>query len=167
MPQQGQVPGVGGEEDERFLRRYRAFAQVWRVVLPVLIIAVALGIVGTGPLSWAEAQEGDLEVSYERFARRGAPWTLAVSVPAPSDGALHVVINRAFHGTQKLSSVTPQPTSVTVSEDVVTYVFEAGDTTGRLEVDFHFIADSVGWEEAEVGIAGAGPRVSFRQFMYP
>lgn len=118
-------------------------------------------------MSWSDATDGNLTVSYERFMRRGAPWTMQVDVAVPRDEAVHVVVSRGFHATQKLSSVTPQPDSVTVSPDGVTYVFGTGSTSGHVTIDLHFTADSVGWQSGEVGTAGGGPRVAVRQFMYP
>lgn len=167
MSRPSSPPGVASEAELAFHDRYYRLGTLGRELLALLILAVGLGIVGSGPLSWSDATEGDLTVEYERFMRRGAPWTMRVDAAAPEDEVLHVVVSRPFHHTQKLTSVTPQPDSVTVSSDVVTYVFGAGTTSGRVTVDFHFTADSIGWESADVGIAGGGPRVEFRQLMYP
>lgn len=159
--------GVESAAERAFLDRFYRLGAIGRAVLAGLVVAVALGLVGTGPISWSDATDGDLTVSYERFLRRGAPWTMQVDVAASPDGTAHIVLGREFHGNHQLTSITPQPDSVSVSPDVVTYVFATGSTGRHVTVDFHFTADALGWGPGEVGVAGAGPRVTFRQLMYP
>lgn len=160
------LPGVGLPAEERFhRRRYRA-TRIGRVVILLVVVAVGLGIVGTGPLSWSEARDGDLRVGYERFARLGAPWVLEVELPAPDDGPVHVEIDAQFHAGQQLETVVPQPSGVMASGDVVTYVFEPGPSRAGFTAAFWFKADALWRQHGQVGIAG-GPTVRFDQFVYP
>lgn len=160
------LPGVGLPAEERFHRRYYRAAAVGRVGVLLLVVAVGLGIVGTGPFSWSEARDGDLRVTYERFARRGAPWGLEVELPVPGEGPVRVEIDAQFHRGQQLETVVPQPTSVTAAGDVVTYEFEPGSSAAVFTAAFWFQADALWRQHASVGTAG-GPTVTFDQFVYP
>lgn len=161
-----ELPGVGLRAEERFHQRYHRATAIGRVVVLVVVVAVALGITGAGPLSWSEAGEGDLRVGYERFTRFGSSWVLEVELPTPEDDPVQVEMDATFHAGQQLETVVPQPTSVTASADVVTYEFEPGSSAAGFTVAFWFRADALWRQHALVGIPG-GPTVSFDQFVHP
>lgn len=157
------LPGLDSPAERRFHERFQAVSKAGRIVLLLILVAVALGIAGTGPLSWAEVEEGDLLVRYERFARHGATWTLEVE-SASVDGPVNIVIDRGFHAGQQLEAVVPEPTSVTVSDRFVTYEFET--TAAPATLQFRWRADAIWGRSSVVGIED-GPQVSFVQFVYP
>lgn len=159
------LPGLDTPEERRFHDRYDAIANFMRWALYLVVALVALGVVGTGPLSWAESTAADGTVRYERFARHGATWTMEVETDAP-DGPIAVTIDDGFHSGQDLMGVTPEPSSVTVSDDGIAYRFETESSASESTIVFRFRADALWRQAAEIRV-GDGPAVRFTQFVYP
>lgn len=161
------LPGVGSEAQLRTKGHLQQARLVLLSVVGLLLLFAAAGGIGSGPLSWASADEGDLRVSYERYARAGGPWALEVEAVPPPSGPLRLEISREFHDAHILQSVTPQPATVQVSPDTVTYAFEAVASADRVAVTFRFTGDAIGRHVARVGVADGGPRIEFSQLVYP
>ena len=164
MPEQS-LPGLDSPAERRFHERYDAVVRVMEWLLYAIVVMVGLGAVGSGPLSWAQTEGDGIVVSYERFTRNGATWTLEVEAQA-FDGPLEVTIDRRFHAGQELTSLTPEPAGVSVDGDSVTYEFEPESPGERITIEFRFTADSLWRQHAEVRVGGGSP-VSFTQFVYP
>ena len=51
--------------------------------MALVVVAALAGLFGAGPLSWSSetASDGSVEVSFQRFARRGGPAELSLAVP--------------------------------------------------------------------------------------
>lgn len=163
----GQRPGLEIEQDEAFQRREWSVQRVGWGVLAVVLGLAALGLFGNGPLSHATADEGDLTVGYQRFARNQGHHTLMVQV-APGharDGRVTVLVSQELLGDVRLDSVSPEPSSTVVTRDHVAFSFDVADDV-PLAATFHVMGDDVGVTSGEVALTD-GTRVRFRQLVYP
>lgn len=156
------VPGVPVRQPPS--GRLRA-ARTVRLIVPLLLVPLLLGLAGNGPLSLSSVREADTTVTYERFARRGGPWTLTVETSPPQDGQLQVAISQSFHDSFTVQAITPQPTEVTATAQQVLYRFAVDHTSPSVQVSFEVKGDALWSQRAQLEVGE--DRLAFNQFLYP
>lgn len=162
---------VGSIEIDQDLDHARALWRVQRlgwIAMLLVILAGLLGIFGDGPLAKAHASGDGFTLDYDRFARHGAPTSLAAEVEA---GALRgdtatLWLSRQYLDALELESVIPEPERVETRDDVVLFTFLAADRSRPARITFKVRPDDYWSKPASAGIDGGGS-VSFRQFIYP
>jgi hypothetical protein len=153
-------------DDDPVLQRRESLLQ--RIAWPLLyalLLAIALGLLGDGPLSrtTVSAQEG-VTLDYPRFARRQAEQTLELSVMATSPRVVLQVDNRWLQQVN-LEQVVPQPAEVRADGDGTRLVFHA--TPGAvLQVQLRLKPSHPGRLPGRFSV-DAGPPLAFSQFVYP
>lgn len=157
-------------EDIDFQRReWRVERFGWFGLLAVVGLAV-LGLFGNGPISWSTAttDDGTLEVSYERFGRRGGSQDLGVTAAADAadGGTWQIVISQAYVDSVRIDSISPEPDAVEVVPGGVRYTFTQADPAAELEARFDVTPQVLWKQEGEVGLAGAEP-ITFGFFLFP
>ncbi|EYB68527.1 hypothetical protein DEIPH_ctg021orf0038 [Deinococcus phoenicis] len=164
-------------QDLEFHRReVRAENVGWAVMLLILLAAL-LGLFGSGPLSKATAQAagGGLTVKYNRFARYLAPaeLTLTFSPDSIQEGGLHVWLSREFLQHVQIQQITPEPDSVQLEGQRLTYTFKALKTGQPQQVVFQLEMQAIGTLKGAAGLAGTSAQagqaeeVQFSSFIYP
>jgi hypothetical protein len=127
-------------EDVDFLRRAWRVQRVGWALLVLILLAALLGLTGTGPLSQATAgSEG---------------------------GPVRVWFDRQYLHKVEVTGVVPEPESVEVSPDRVTYVFLAAEGGGPVELAFDLKPMRFGSWSGRMGAGDAEP-VHLRHFVYP
>jgi hypothetical protein len=162
------LQNVGGLEVAQDLRFQRRMWKVQRVAWAAVIAAIgaaALGVFGgSGPLERAHRQiaGGTGELSFDRFARLGAPTSLEIELQR-GEGMRNVAIARSWLDDYRLDGVLPQPDSVTALPDRYVFTFDV-NTSGKVRLAL--TPRQVGRHHAVVwGPAGAAAR--FTQVVYP
>jgi hypothetical protein len=159
-------------EDMRFQQRAWVVERFAWAVMVLLVLAAIAGLFATGPLSTAEAVDGEglVRVRYERFARLDSPSQLDVEF-APgatsSSTAVALVLGRSLAGAIQIQRVQPRPSRERSGENggMVLELETAG--VGRPTVVRIFAKwEQVGLIEGEIGLAGRPP-ARFVQFVYP
>lgn len=115
-------------EDLEFQRReWRVQRLAWWL-LAGFVVAAALGVFGSGPLSHAAVEDatGALRVEYERFLRVGSPHRL--SIRARTSGSetptgFRLVMNRTYFDAMQVDRVLPEPLEVAIGPEDVTLRF--------------------------------------------
>jgi hypothetical protein len=146
----------------------------WRVQLAasllmlLVVIAAAVGVFGTGPLSDTSAEAGGLRVEYPRFVRYRGPHviTLHVSSQAVPGNLIEVWFERSFLQEMRVEELSPQPKDVKVGPDRVIYSFQAGEQAPPATIVFWLQPERIGPLGGEIGVQG-GPQVDVNQFVYP
>lgn len=162
---------VEATEDLAFqVRSWRVQRIGWLVGLLLLGLAFA-GLFGRGLLSTARSAsaDGGIEVTYEMFARHGAPSQIDVRVgPAlVAAGNATVWITRDFLEGVELQEIIPEPSRVLDAQGRTGFEFEAGDVGAEgLNVTFLLEYDEIFVREADVSV-GDQPAVRIRQMVYP
>jgi hypothetical protein len=157
------------EQDLEFQRREWSVQRVGWWALSLFVLAAALGLFGSGPLSHARVGEpgAPLWIEYERFVRVGAADRLRVHLgplPAGAD-TRDVRFNREYFESLHVERITPEPERTLVASEQVTLIFDPNDMRdeGTLIIDAR--PGAVGRQVAHVS-SGELPRVSFSQFAY-
>lgn len=161
--------GLEVQRDEVFQRREHRAQLVGRACIGLLVLAAALGLFGTGPLSWDEArsEDGDLTLAYERFARRGAPLELTVTLDPvlAEDGYWELAVERAYLEGMDVRGITPEPSEHIIQGGDVLLRWPSAGGSAPLVVTFSLEGDTLG------SLAGAlqsrGRSLSFSHFLYP
>jgi hypothetical protein len=157
-------------EDVDFLRRAWRVQRVGWAVLVVVLLAALLGLTGTGPLSQAAAgaEGGPLRAEYERFVRANSVTDLRVHLGpgVPREGRARLWFDRQYLHKVEVTGVVPDPESVEVGSDRVTYVFLAAEAGGPVEVAFDLKPMRFGSWRGRIGAGDAEP-VPLRHFVYP
>lgn len=156
-------------EDLDFQRGdWRAQRAGWICITLVLLAALA-GFLGGGPLSRAVAStaDGALSVEYQRFERFQSPTQLTVRFGGAviEDGSASIWIDRDYSERMRIEHVVPQPESVEIGPNRLTYRFRVGKDARRGAATFHVQFRDFGWIAARFG--GADGSLTFGQLVYP
>lgn len=141
----------------------------WAAIILVVVLA-ALGLFGHGPISWttASADDGSIDVSYERFGRRGGSFELVVDSPATvaTNGVWELDVSRTYFAAFTVESVTPQPDSVEAVDDAIRYTFLQGSPDAALEATFALLPKSLWRRSGDISLVGGEP-VHLSHFFFP
>jgi hypothetical protein len=131
-----------------------------------LLIAIALGLLGKGPLSEAGvgSSEDAIQMKYERFMRHRSPDNLRLTVQ-PSSDTVRVMLDSQYARRIEIEKITPEPEHVISGPDATTFVFNAG-SSGQMHAQFYIRPEKVGKLEGWIAVEGK-PRHTFSQFVYP
>jgi hypothetical protein len=159
------------DEDLPFQRRAWVAQRIAWAFMAVFVVAAAVGLLGSGPLSHARIEvPGLMTVEYERFARFETSETLTVRLePAATGGeSVRLSLNRDFLDSAKIETVLPPPVRVEAMAGRLVYVFAVAERRVPLMVSFTFDPQQIGVHEATVGLESSDSRrVTFRQLVYP
>jgi hypothetical protein len=140
------------------------------IAIVLLLLAGLAGLLGPGPLSQARAsdQEATLGVEYNRFEHYQAPSILKIHLGpgTSSEGQVRLWINRDFIENIQLEHIDPEPESMEVGSDRITYVFKVSDPNQPTAVTYHYEPNSYGSRPIRIGIEG-GSQLTFTQFFFP
>ena len=167
MPEEDR--GIELADDMEFQRKNWRVQRIGWAAMLLLAIAALLGLFGNGPLSSARAGDAasGFAISYERFARKGAPHSIDIEAGSGfvlSD-SVRIWIAREWLDANQLVRVTPVPARSDVLPDRIVYTFSAPGS-GPIAVRVELEAQWLGSRHGSAGIVG-GPTVHFRQFAYP
>ena len=132
------------ERDDRFVANERRVHRVAVVVMTVLVLAGAAGVFGVGPLATVTRQGPGFTVTYDRFARNGAPMQFAID--QTGDGPLRVWMDQAVLDATELDQVVPAATNEQRTTAGATFTFPGSDTAV-----FSLTGDDVGVVRGRVG----------------
>lgn len=154
------MPDLEIERDDRFIAIERMLHRVAVGVMVLVVLAGGLGVFGFGPLSSTTRTHAAFEVTYDRFARNGAPFALEVTATGSE-----VWLNEALLDATQVERIVPAPAEELRTTDGATFVFGDSDD-GRTVTTFHMTGDAVGLVR---GRAGASPddATSVSVFFYP
>lgn len=159
-------PGLEIDIDPKRQRREWVVKRVAWALLYVALAAIVLGVLGAGPISTTRAmsQDGSMRIEYQKFVRRHSPDDLRVAAMAKTD-TVEIHLDSDYLRNIRLEQVTPQPERVIAAADATTFVFNARPGT-RIEMNFEYQPARMGSAPGWIAL-GHGPRLAFRQFVYP
>jgi len=135
-------------------------------VIGLLVLAGAVGLFGSGPLSSTTRAANELTLEYDRFIRRGTPFTLKATIPVPPGSTrAELSLPRDYLGSLRVLSIVPEPIQVVSGAELTKFLFAADPASDLLVVDLHAEPIKAGMLDAEL-IAG-GARLQFTQFVWP
>lgn len=156
------------DQNERFQRREWRFERIGWGILGVFVLAGLVGLLGTGPLSWAAArsEQGLVTVEYQRIAHHEADdsVSLVFAADAAEEGTISVELTGSWVAGVDMQGISPQP----VEERAVPggVVFDiAVERPGPTSVLIGFRAQEYGTLEATVAVRG--DTTSFTQLVLP
>jgi hypothetical protein len=131
----------------------------------VITIAAALGLLGHGWLSSAEARAGALTAGFPRFARAHAPLEIVLEwTPERDDTDLW--IDREYLDAFVIEQVLPASMSTAVDSRRIYYTFRARSPRTRISVRLTLKPARAGRLDGELGFDD-GPEVVIRQLVLP
>jgi hypothetical protein len=157
-------------QDPEYQRRTWIVQRVGWVLMCLIVLAALLGLTGRGPLSTATAglPDGPLRVEYQRFDRHRAPSEFQILLPASEapNGQVRVWIDRGYLSGVEIQTIVPEPESVEIGEDRVTYSFNVNRAGPPVRLGFRVTYDGFGPKRGGIGLEDGEP-VTFGQFIYP
>ena len=171
MPDVQRVGDLDIDEDIGVQQRSWTAQRVGQVIMALVLLAALAGLLGPGPLSTATARApGDaLRLEYNRFWRSKSSLTLRLHLGpgAVREGKARVWISRAYAEDLQIQEVKPEPESVEIGKERLTYVFSFSTPDGApATVTFIGEPEKAGALHGELGLAD-GPALEFPQFVYP
>jgi hypothetical protein len=159
-------PGLEIPEDMRQQQREWRMQRVLWPILYAMLLAIAIGFLGKGPVSHAEVGEAgnDLHMKYQRFLRYRAPDKLELEVRAGAE-TVEITFDKQYVSNIEIEKIMPTPERVVSGADTTVFVFNARGTT-RLQAQFYFKPEKIGSLEGRIALKDHAPQ-SFRQFVYP
>lgn len=176
----GPVENRSGRENEQLLDEGRDLAYQHRewvvqrigwVIIALVIVAALLGLTGSvGPFAAAHkvATDGSIEISYTQLERHHAPADLVIEVgPGFAEAnEVRLWLGADYAHSLGVQSIVPEPDSVELAPERVTYVFTVVEGEGPLEITFSYEHDGFWKQEARLGLENGTP-VEFSQFIFP
>lgn len=158
-------------EDISYQRREWVAQRIGWSAMALLVVAALLGLLGSmGPLAsaYTEAPDESIAVSYMRLERHHAPAWFVVEVAPESvlDGEVRLWLDANYLETLGLQSIVPEPESVELGAERITYVFPVGEGNGPLEIIFQYEHDGFWHQDARLGLVD-GASLEFYQFIFP
>lgn len=156
--------------DLAFERRWWRLQRICWAILTLLLLGGVAGLFGHGPLSKATVHPSgsELEVRYDRLARRETPTLLELRVDksALASGRLAIRLNRELVDRMQLKQIVPTPLAAEPLADGVRFFFQTDPTRDSAFIIFSENPTTPGIVESEVTLEGS-ETVRFRQFVYP
>jgi hypothetical protein len=158
-------PGLELDDDLRQQQREWRLQRFAWPLLYALLLAIALGLLGDGPLARTELSgQPGVTLDYPRFARREAVQELRLSV-MPHASQVVLQVDTGYLQQVSIEQVVPQPAQVQAQAQATQLVFQA--TPGQpLQVQLQLKAAHPGRLQAHWRV-DAGPPLAFSQFVYP
>jgi hypothetical protein len=154
--------------DESFPRREWRIQRIGWGVWLFIIVAALSGLTGSGPLSRAQAHSNadDLNVEYDRFARKGHQTQMTFHAKGSSQGQpIRLHMSQSLLDQFRILRIDPEPTASETITDGIAYSFANGDSQ-IAKIVFHIEYDGMGPQSGFVG-RSADDRIAVRQFIYP
>jgi len=164
------VGGLEIDQDLEFQRKAWVAQRVGWVLMGLFVLAAAVGVLGSGPLSRARAVvPGVMTLEYERFARFETSETLTVRLEsaATAGDVVRLSLDRDFLDSAKIETVLPPPVRVESAAGRLIYVFALAQPRVPLVVTFSFEPQTIGVQEGVVRLESSDARIAFRQLVYP
>lgn len=158
--------GLQLERDMPLQQREWSTQKVAWPVLYLLVVLLMLGAFGDGLMSRTalRSSDGNLQMEYERFVRRGGSTQLRL-VLQPTSGLTEVVLSSAYANRIEIRAMMPLPERMISEGDAVRFGFGSRPPS-EMRVILHIEPRSAGMLDGWVALAGK-PRQAFRQFVYP
>ena len=155
-------------QNERFQQREWRLERIGWGVVGAFVLAGLIGLLGTGPLSWAvtSSDEGLVTVEYQRVTHHEADDSLELMFPAEAveDGIISVEISGSWLAAVDIQGVSPQPSEERAVPNGVVFDI-AVERPGATTVLVTFRAQEYGALGAEVAVRG--DTTSFSQLVLP
>jgi hypothetical protein len=171
-PVEDSVPKINDElavgSDLEFQRRWGSAERiVWSILIVFLILSL-LGFFGRGPMAkaTASAQDGSMQVEYERFARFSTPSVLTVRMAqsAVHNHQVQLWVSEALVMPLGNQRVVPQPDKSEIGNGGVLYTFPAAETASSVE--FQMQPSEIGKTELKLRIPGH-PELRMNVYVMP
>lgn len=167
-----QQPAENGLELDVNMRLQRVIWKVQRlawVVAFLVLVMIALGITGDGPLADARRASDDdgLAIEYARFARETAPTTMRLAVtPGPDASEVQLWLGQVLLDQYRIEQITPEPDSTTLDSERLLLSFPVASSGGEMEIDLELEPRTRGAVASELGLVD-GPDFEITQIVYP
>ena len=158
------------EEDEAFEKAEWRVQRIGWLLWALVLIAGLAGLLGTGPLSNAQATtpDGDLTVSYDRFLHYHQPAQLEIELRGRDQNAegADLKVSQTLLNRIQIHRIQPEPERRQIVPDGVIYSFARSSDAQTCKIVFHIEFERMGKSVGGLGLSGNEP-VYFNQFVYP
>jgi hypothetical protein len=170
MPAIIRVGDLEVDQDLAFQQRSWTVQRIGWIIMPLLVLAALLGLLGPGPLSSATvgSEAGPLWLEYDRFGHWERPTNLQLHLGAnvAAQGLARIWLDSAYVEKMQIEQVTPQPESVELAANRLIYTFQVAEPGQPTFITFHLKPEKFGPNRGEVGLV-EGSSLQFSQFIYP
>jgi hypothetical protein len=89
-----------------------------------------------------------------------------VAPGAAVDGEVRVWMDAEYLATLGLQSIVPEPDSVELGAERITYTFPVGEANGPMEITFQYEHEGFWQQDIQLGLVD-GASLEFHQFIFP
>jgi hypothetical protein len=159
-------PELDISDDPHFQNREWKLQRLFWFLMYAVLLAVMLGAIGKGVLSYASlgSTDGHLKFEYERLLRYRAGDEMRITVSSPYD-TTRVSFDSDYFRQIGIRRVFPEPKNILMTEDTAIMIFESISTEPTM-VTITISPDHIGSHHGWISVDG-GPRHPFTQFVYP
>ncbi len=141
-----------------------------QALIGIFVVASIVGLFGGGIYSDVSRQSTDatVQANFARITRYQSPSEirLAIDGDVTTNGTAAVHLSRSFTDHIEISSISPEPESVAINGDALTYSFEVESGQDKLTATFYITVERIGRISGEIS-AGDGEPVHISQFVFP
>jgi hypothetical protein len=156
------------DQDLKFQKKEWSVERAGWLVMLVIVVLAVFGLFGQGPLSNTTIENESLQVKYGRFERLLAPVQIHVQVDAQqaASGEVKLQVDQGILSHYEVEKIVPEPDSVELAPEQVTYTFKTSPGEQPLEINFYLQANQLGTPNGKIGLVG-GPMLDITQLIYP
>lgn len=129
-------------EDIPLQRTAWKIQKVCWVVIVLLMIVIAAGIFGDGPLSSVRETRGSISMEYERFSRDKGEMETVIHVKG-TEGRIEVRIPLDYLARFKIDKIFPETFESKISGNEIVYSFDTGNSP-TLNIHFFLFPQTLG-----------------------
>jgi hypothetical protein len=159
------LPGL--ERSLPFHRKEWIFQRMGWAALGLFLLAAALGLLGPGGLSRAQAGDAPFLVSYDRFGRREADLQYTARCRPPAGGpAFRLAFAADCLKDAEVRWIRQDPDSAVAGDQGgITYVFRKDPQAGEIEIEWSLKPEFAGPRACHM--ASEGAHADFAQWIWP
>lgn len=155
------------EQDIPFQKKLWLFQKIGWLTMGFLLFLALLGIFGHGPISSANTESSDQELtaSFDRFLHIDSPEKLTITVNNPEEKKAKIWLSAAFLNNTEIREMDPETSNIAIDGDTVIYSYDLRNRK-TFSLSIKYSPNVIGTLNTKIGLID-GPEMEIKQFVYP
>ena len=155
-------PCLSIQEDIEYQEKGWKIQRIATYIIFGLVLLIAAGLFGNGPLAHKTVKENGVVLTYERFIHHNSKTQLDIYAPVATGQTTVIAFPLRYLDHFGVETVVPEPAENRISGQEIVYTFNTS-RAGRIT----FFVTSLQWGRFDAGIKVNGQLLPISYFTYP